>query len=117
MVLKRLADALADGDPIHAVIRGSAINNDGAARSASPRPSVDGQAEVIAEALAVAGVEPETIGYVEAHGTGTPLGDPIEVAALTQAFRAGHRRARLLRPRLGQDQHRPPRRRGRASPG
>ena len=63
--------------------------------------------------MAVAGVEPETIGYVEAHGTGTPLGDPIEIAALTQAFRRRHASARVLRDRLGQDQHRPPRRRGR----
>ena len=91
VVLKRLADALADGDTIHAVIRGSAINNDGAAKVGYTAPSVDGQAEAIAMAQAMAGVAPETIGYVEAHGTGTPLGDPIEVAALTQAFRAATR--------------------------
>ena len=113
VVLKRLADALADGDHVHAVIRGSAVNNDGAAKVGFTAPSVDGQAEVIAAALAVAGVDPETIGYVEAHGTGTPLGDPIEIAALTQAFRARHRPRRLLRHRLGQDQHRPPGRGGR----
>ncbi len=87
VVLRRLADALADGDCIRAVIRGSAINNDGSFKVGYTAPSVDGQAAVIAEALAIAGVEPETVSYVEAHGTGTPLGDPIEIAALTQAFR------------------------------
>jgi len=87
VVLKRLADALADGDHVHAVIRGSATNNDGAARAGFTAPSVEGQAEVIAESLLLASVEPDTVGYVEAHGSGTPLGDPIEVAALTQAFR------------------------------
>ena len=86
MLLKRLEDALRDGDPIHAVIKGSAINNDGAFKVGYTAPSVDGQAQVIAQALAVAGVPPETIGYVEAHGTGTDLGDPIEIAALAQAF-------------------------------
>ena len=89
VVLKRLADAIADGDSIYAVIKGAAINNDGAAKLSYTAPSVDGQAEVIAMAQAVAGVDPETISYVECHGTGTPLGDPIEIAALTQAFRAG----------------------------
>ncbi|MEA2563441.1 MAG: hypothetical protein QOH06_4945 [Acidobacteriota bacterium] len=88
VALKRLADAVADGDRIYAVIRGSAVNNDGSAKIGFTAPSVEGQAEVISEALMMAGVEPETIGYVEAHGSGTPLGDPIEVAALTQAFRA-----------------------------
>jgi amino acid adenylation domain-containing protein len=88
-VLKRLEDALADGDTIHAVIRGSATNNDGAAKVGYAAPSVEGQADVIVRAQQVAGVEPESIGYIEAHGTGTTLGDPIEVAALTQAFRAG----------------------------
>ena len=87
VVLRRLADALAGGDAIDAVIRGTAINNDGAVKAGYTAPSVDGQAEVIAEALAVADVDPATIGYVEAHGTGTVLGDPIEVAALTRAFR------------------------------
>lgn len=86
VVLKRLSDALADGDTIHAVIRGSAINNDGGDKAGYTAPSVDGQARVVAEALAVAAVGPETIGYVEAHGTGTPLGDPIEVAALARVF-------------------------------
>jgi acyl transferase domain-containing protein/acyl carrier protein len=87
VVLRRLADALAAGDPIRAVIRGSAINNDGSSKVGYTAPSVDAQAEVIAEALGVAGVDAETIGYVEAHGTGTRLGDPIEVTALTRAFR------------------------------
>ncbi|HEX5759549.1 MAG TPA: beta-ketoacyl synthase N-terminal-like domain-containing protein, partial [Thermoanaerobaculia bacterium] len=87
VVLRRLADALADGDRIDAVILGSAINNDGAGKVGFTAPSVDGQAEVIAAAQRQAGVDPATIGYVEAHGTGTPLGDPIEVRALTQAFR------------------------------
>ena len=89
VVLKRLSEALADGDTIHAVILGAAINNDGAQKVGFTAPSVDGQAEVIAMAQAMAGIGPETIGYVEAHGTGTELGDPIEVVALTQAFRAG----------------------------
>ncbi|MGH3401819.1 MAG: type I polyketide synthase [Streptosporangiaceae bacterium] len=88
VVLKRLADALADGDIVDAVIRGSAVNNDGSLKAGFTAPSEDGQADVVAEALAVAGVEPATIGYVEAHGTGTPIGDPIEVAALARAFRA-----------------------------
>jgi phthiocerol/phenolphthiocerol synthesis type-I polyketide synthase C len=88
VVLKRLADALADGDIVDAVIRGSAVNNDGSLKAGFTAPSEDGQADVVAEALAVAGVEPATIGYVEAHGTATPIGDPIEVAALVRAFRA-----------------------------
>ncbi len=89
VALKLLADAVEDGDTIHAVIRGSAINNDGADKIGFTAPSVDGQAEVIMDALAMAQVSPETISYVEAHGTGTPLGDPIEIAALTQAYRSG----------------------------
>ncbi|MGI2902882.1 SDR family NAD(P)-dependent oxidoreductase [Tolypothrix sp. VBCCA 56010] len=88
VVLKRLADAIADGDCIHAVIKGSAINNDGSSKVGYTAPSIDGQARVIAEALAIARVEPETISYVETHGTGTVLGDPIEIAALTKSFRA-----------------------------
>ncbi|HEY0602195.1 MAG TPA: amino acid adenylation domain-containing protein [Herpetosiphonaceae bacterium] len=86
VVLKRLADAIEDGDSILAVIKGSAINNDGANKVGYTAPSIDGQAEVIQAALAMAGVAPETIGYIEAHGTGTRLGDPIEVAALRQVF-------------------------------
>ncbi|HYV13041.1 MAG TPA: SDR family NAD(P)-dependent oxidoreductase, partial [Pyrinomonadaceae bacterium] len=89
VVLKRLEDALADGDTIHAVIRGSAVNNDGAAKLGYTAPSARGQAEVIAEAQSIAGVTPETITYVEAHGTATPLGDPIEMQALTQVFKPG----------------------------
>jgi acyl transferase domain-containing protein/acyl carrier protein len=89
VVLKRLADALADGDAIYAVIKGSAINNDGALKVGYTAPSVDGQSRVITEAQAIAGVAPETISYIEAHGTATALGDPIEVAALTRAFRTG----------------------------
>jgi non-ribosomal peptide synthase protein (TIGR01720 family) len=89
VVLKRLEDALADGDNVIAVIRGSAINNDGAAKVGYTAPSVEGQAEVISEAQSLAGVPAETITYVEAHGTGTELGDPIEIAALNRAFRAG----------------------------
>ena len=86
VVLKRLADALADGDTIHAVVKGSAINNDGAGKAGYTAPRIDGQAAVIRAAQRVAEVAPDTIGYVEAHGTGTLLGDPIELAALTQAF-------------------------------
>ncbi len=86
VVLKRLAEALADGDRIHALIRGTAINNDGSQKVGFTAPSVEGQARVIATAQAVAGVEPESIGYVETHGTGTALGDPIEIAALEKAF-------------------------------
>jgi amino acid adenylation domain-containing protein len=87
VLLKRLPDALADGDHIHAVIKGSAVNNDGSAKVSFTAPSVDGQAEVIALAQALAGLTADAISYIEAHGTGTPLGDPIEVEALTQAFR------------------------------
>ncbi|MCC5863336.1 MAG: type I polyketide synthase, partial [Gammaproteobacteria bacterium] len=87
VVLRRLADALADGDHIHAVIKATAVNNDGAGKVGYLAPSVGGQAAAIAEALALAGVGAETLGYVECHGTGTPVGDPIEIAAMTQAFR------------------------------
>ncbi|MDI5967115.1 type I polyketide synthase [Streptantibioticus silvisoli] len=86
VVLKRLGDALRDGDHIWSVIRGSAMNNDGALKVGYTAPSVVGQAAVIADAMADARVGAEDIGYVEAHGTGTELGDPIEVAALTRAF-------------------------------
>lgn len=89
VVLKRLEDALRDGDTIHAVIKGSAANNDGADKVGFTAPSVSGQAAVIRAAQAMACVSPATIGYIETHGTGTTLGDPIEIAALTQAFRAG----------------------------
>jgi len=88
-VLKRLAEAVADGDEIYAVIKGAALNNDGSRRVSFTAPGVEGQSEVVAMAHALAGVDPETITYVEAHGTATPLGDPIEIAALTKAFRFG----------------------------
>ena len=99
VVLKRLADAQADGDRICAVIRGSALNNDGARKVGYSAPSVDGQAEVIAMAHAAAGIDPSTIGYVEAHGTATPMGDPIEIAGLTKAF--GRRKAGALTCAIG----------------
>lgn len=86
VVLKRLDDALRDGDRIHAVIRGSAINNDGQAKSSYTAPSVAGQAAAIGRALSRAGVAAADVDVVEAHGTATPLGDPIEVAALSRAF-------------------------------
>ncbi|HRJ74153.1 MAG TPA: type I polyketide synthase, partial [Terrimicrobiaceae bacterium] len=89
VLLKRHADAVADGDNVLAVIRGSAVNNDGSGKIGFAAPSVNAQADVIAMAHAAADVEPDSISYIEAHGTGTPLGDPIEVAALTKAFRSG----------------------------
>ncbi|HET7287677.1 MAG TPA: polyketide synthase, partial [Pyrinomonadaceae bacterium] len=88
VVLKRLVDAIADGDTIHAVIKGSAVNNDGSVKIGYTAPSVNGQAEVIGDALAMAAVNAESISYIETHGTGTALGDPVEIAALTQAFHA-----------------------------
>ena len=87
VVLKRLEEAIADGDCIHAVIKGSAINNDGSDKVSYTAPSVNGQAKVIRAAQVMSEVEPDTISYIEAHGTGTTLGDPIEISALTQAFR------------------------------
>ncbi|MFK7913288.1 MAG: amino acid adenylation domain-containing protein [Pseudomonadales bacterium] len=87
VVLKRVEDAIADGDTIYAVVRGAAMNNDGAAKMSFAAPSVAGQAEVIASAQAIADVDAASVGYVECHGTATPIGDPIEIAALTQAFR------------------------------
>ncbi|EEF63276.1 hybrid non-ribosomal peptide synthetase/type I polyketide synthase [Pedosphaera parvula] len=87
VLLKRLADAIADGDHILAVIKGSAVNNDGSVKIGYAAPSVQAQADVIAMAQAAAGVGAESISYIEAHGTGTVLGDPIEIAALTKAFR------------------------------
>ncbi len=89
VVLKRLSEAQADNDTILAIIKGSAINNDGAMKVGFTAPSVEGQAEVISTAMALGEVAADTIGYIEAHGTGTPLGDPIEVEALTEAFREG----------------------------
>ncbi|MFC8827313.1 amino acid adenylation domain-containing protein [Streptomyces sp. NPDC057137] len=93
VLLKRLSDALADGDRIHAVLRGSAVNNDGAGKAGFTAPSVPGQSAVIAEAMAVAGVGPADIGFVEAHGTATALGDPIEVQALQAVFEGERRQA------------------------
>ncbi len=87
VLLKRLEDALVEGDSIRAIIKGSAINNDGAMKAGFTAPSVNAQAVVIAEAQAMARVNAEAISYVEAHGTGTALGDPIEIAALREAFR------------------------------
>lgn len=89
VLLKRLEDAIAEGDHVLAVIKGTAVNNDGSDKIGYAAPSVNAQADVIAMAQAAAGVEPDSISYIEAHGTATPLGDPIEVAALTDAFRRG----------------------------
>ncbi|MFE3170353.1 SDR family NAD(P)-dependent oxidoreductase [Amycolatopsis sp. NPDC059090] len=95
VVLKRLSEAVEDGDHVHAVILGNAVNNDGSEKVSFTAPGPKGQTAVIAQALSVAGVTPAEIGYVEAHGTGTRLGDPIEIAALTEVFgrepRAGQR--------------------------
>lgn len=86
VTLRRLSDALRDGDPVIAVIRGNAVNNDGAAKAGFTAPSVSGQKRVIKEAMAIAGLSPDHIGLIEAHGTATPLGDPIEVQALREVF-------------------------------
>ena len=106
VVLRRYADAVTDGDHIWAVVKGSAVNNDGAAKAGYLAPSVEGQSEAIAEAHAIADVTADTIDYVECHGTGTYLGDPIEVAALTQAFEAtsdkiGHCRIGSVKTNIG----------------
>src|SRR5262245_9227585 len=92
LALKRLDDALADGDVIHAVIRGSAINNDGSQKASFTAPAVGGQSEVIADALMNAEIDPETISYVEAHGTATALGDSIEMQALNRVFPSDRKR-------------------------
>lgn len=89
VLLKRLSEAIADRDPILAVIKGWAVNNDGSDKIGFAAPGIQAQADVISMAHASAGVSPSEISYIEAHGTGTPLGDPIEIAALTKAFRAG----------------------------
>lgn len=91
VVLKRLDDAIADRDSIHAVLVGSALNNDGRFKAGFVTPGVEGQSEVIRAALAMAGLTGEDIGYVEAHGTGTPVGDPVEFVALTRAFATNRR--------------------------
>jgi amino acid adenylation domain-containing protein len=87
VVLKRLEEAIADGDRIYTIIKGVGINNDGADKVSFTAPSVSGQMGAILQAQQMAGVEPDGIAYIEAHGTGTALGDPIEIEALTQAFR------------------------------
>ncbi len=94
VVLKRLDDAVRDGDTIHAIIKGAAVNHDGGRKVSYLAPSVDGQARVIAAALALGDVHPDTISYVEAHGTATPIGDPIEVEALTRVYRVFTQRRR-----------------------
>ncbi|HEY0481708.1 MAG TPA: amino acid adenylation domain-containing protein, partial [Kofleriaceae bacterium] len=86
VVLRRLSDAIADGDPIYAVLLGAAVNNDGSDRASFTAPSPEGQAQVIAAAHDAAGIDARTLSYVEAHGTATPLGDPIEIEGLTRAF-------------------------------
>ncbi len=88
VVLKRLSEAIADGDIIHAIIKGSAVNNDGSLKVSYTAPSVVGQSSVVTMALEAAGISPESVSYIEAHGTATELGDPIEVASLTKAYRA-----------------------------
>src|SRR5207245_2339541 len=93
VVLKRLSEALTDGDRILAKIKGSAINNDGSLKVGYTAPSVDGKSEAIVAAHALAGVDPADISYVETHGTGTLLGDPIEITALIQAFRTSSRKS------------------------
>ncbi len=87
IALKRLDDALADGDYIHGVLKGTAVNNDGSEKASYTAPSPEGQAECIAEALSIADVDPRTIEFIDGHGTGTYIGDPIEIAALTKAYR------------------------------
>ncbi len=106
VVLRRLREALADGDTVYAVIKGSAVTNDGAQKASFLAPSVDGHAAAIAEALAVAGVPADTVQLVLTHGMGTPIGDQIEVAALTEAFRGattrvGFCRLGSIKPNIG----------------
>ena len=111
VVLKRLSDAIADRDHIIAVIKGSAINNDGSSKVGFTAPGVRGQDEGAAGGARRRGVAPDSIGYIECHGTGTPLGDPTELEALAAAY-TGEGAARALCHRLGEDEHRPPRRGG-----
>ncbi|MGX1778307.1 alpha/beta fold hydrolase [Nocardia brasiliensis] len=107
VLLKRAVHALRDGDSILGIIKGTAVNNDGANKAGFAAPSIAGQADVITETLAVAEVPAETVDYVETHGTGTPIGDPVEVAALTDAFRragdtrTGACRLGTLKPNIG----------------
>jgi len=95
VVLKPLADALADGDPIHAVVRATALNNDGREKVSYTASSVPGQVRAMVEAMTLADVPADTLGYVECHGTGTAVGDPLEVQALTRAFRASTKKRRF----------------------
>ncbi len=112
VVLKRLADALADGDQIYAVIKGHALNNDGAAEGQLRRAERERRTPKSSRSRKPSPASsPDTISYIEAHGTATPLGDPIEIAGLTQAFRDDDGRAAVLRARLGEGKHRPLRRR------
>jgi hypothetical protein len=97
VVLRRLRDALVDGDTVHAVIKASAVNNDRAGKVACPAPSVDGHAAVVAKALAIANVPADTTGFFKAHGIGTAVGDPIEIAAAAQAYRGSTERTDLCR--------------------
>lgn len=106
VVLRRLKSARASRDTIHAVIRGSAINNDGARKMSFTAPSAAGQAEVIKSALDFAGVDPATVQYVETHGTSTLLGDPIEIAAFDASVRDRRGPQRAMRDRLAEDKHR-----------
>jgi acyl transferase domain-containing protein/acyl carrier protein len=107
VLLKRLSDALADGDPIHAVVRGTAVGNDGSGKVGFAAPGADGQVRVIRAALQLAGLEPSELGFVETHGTGTELGDPIELASLGRVFSAdpaaGSQRCLLgsVKPNIG----------------
>ena len=109
VMLKRLPDALRDGDRILAVVRGTAANQDGRSETITT-PSLDAQAAVYRAALEVAGVDPASVGMVEAHGTGTPVGDPLEFRSLTRGLR---RRRQPVRAGIGQEQLRPHRVRGR----
>ncbi|MCP4154579.1 MAG: polyketide synthase, partial [bacterium] len=95
VLLKRLANALDDGDNIHAVIKGSAINNDGNRKVGYTAPSVEGQAACVKAALEMAEVDPAGIGYIETHGTATPMGDPIEIEALKQVFKETGKKAEI----------------------
>jgi acyl transferase domain-containing protein len=106
VVIKRLEDALADGDTVHAIIRGTAANNDGSLKVGFTAPGVAGQARVIELALEAGNLSADSISYVEAHGTGTELGDPIEIAALTRAYRAHTDRSQFcavgsVKPNIG----------------
>ena len=105
VVLKRLSQALADNDPIYAIIRGSAVNQDGRSDGLTV-PSADAQMAILRDVLSRAGVEPSEVGYVEAHGTGTPVGDPIEARATGHGPFRRAERPRPLRDRIGQEQHR-----------